>query len=141
MGAYLTPLVNQVVNSYSSPQSIRTLIEVKGVSLDLAWATPAGLIVNELVTNSLKHGFPKDAIACRADQKDPCTIGIRLAKENSSFVLTVFDNGVGMPAGFDPLTAKTLGLKLVNFLAKHQMKATINVNSTNGTEFTFRFKE
>ena len=141
MDAYLTPLVNQVVISYSSAQSIRTIIEAKGVALDLSRATPAGLIVNELVTNSLKHAFPKEAIACRADQKDPCTIRIRLTKENGSYQLSVYDNGIGMPAGFDPLTAKSLGLKLVNFLAKHQMRATIEVNTVKGTEFVFRFRE
>ncbi|RPI38988.1 MAG: PAS domain S-box protein [Methanoregulaceae archaeon] len=141
MDAYLTPLVDQVVNSYSSQQTIRILVEAKGVALDLARATPAGLIVNELVTNSLKHAFPKEAIACRADQKDPCTIRIRLTKENGSYQLSVYDNGIGMPAGFDPLTAKSLGLKLVNFLAKHQMRATIKINTEKGTEFVFRFRE
>ena len=140
MDAYLTPLVDQIVNSYASLQPIRTIVEAKGVSLDLARATPAGLIVNELVTNSFKHGFPKDVLACRADQKDPCTIGVRLTKNDETYVLSVWDNGVGMPVGFDPLTAKSLGLKLVNFLAKHQMRATIEVNIANGTEFVFRFK-
>jgi PAS domain S-box-containing protein len=140
MEAYLTPLVEQIVNSYTSPQPIRIIVEAKGVSLDLARATPAGLIVNELVTNSFKHGFPKDAIACRADQKDPCTIGVRLTKKEGTYVLSVWDNGVGMAAGFDPLTAKSLGLKLVNFLAKHQMRAKVEVKTVKGTEFVFRFK-
>jgi two-component system, sensor histidine kinase PdtaS len=90
------------------------------VALDLARATPAGRIVKELVTNSLKDAFPKDVIACQADLEDPCTIGIRMTEENGSYLLTVYDNGIGMAAGYDPLTAKTLGLKLVNFLAKHQ---------------------
>jgi len=141
MDMYLTPLIDQVVNSYSPPQYIRTLIEVKGVVLDLNRATTAGLIINELVTNSLKHAFPKEALAGQVDNGEPCTIVIRLVKEAGSYVLTVNDNGVGMPAGFDPLTAKTLGLKLVNFLAKHQMRAKVEVNSTKGTEFIFRFKD
>ena len=55
------------------------------------------------------------------------------------FDLMVFDNGVGFPAGFDPLTAKTLGLKLVTFLAKHQMQARIALSTEKGTEFTFSF--
>jgi two-component sensor histidine kinase len=116
------------------------LVEAKGVTLDLARATPAGLIVNELVTNSLKHAFPKD-VACRADQKNPCTIRIRMTKENGSYLFSASDNGVGMPAGYDPLIAKSLGLKLVNFLAKHQMRAKVEVNPENGTEFVIRFKE
>jgi two-component sensor histidine kinase len=51
------------------------------------------------------------------------------------------DNGVGLPPGFDPAKTQTLGLKLVNFLAKHQMRAKIEVNPDGGTEFIFRFRE
>ena len=141
MDAYLTPLIDQIVNSYSSPQSIRTIVEAKGVALDLARATPIGLIVNELVTNSLKHAFPHGGKECRAGQNDPCTIGVRLTKEDGSYLMSVYDNGVGLPAGFDPLTAKTLGLKLVTFLAKHQVRAKIEVKREKGTEFVLRFKE
>lgn len=140
LDVYLNNLVGQIVNSYTSPQSIRIVIEAQGISLDLARATPAGLIISELVTNSLKHAFPKEAIGWQADQKDPCTIGIRLVKENGSYLLHVFDNGIGMPSGIDPLTSKSLGLKLVTFLAKHQLRATIEVNTGKGTEFMFRFK-
>ena len=92
------------------------------------------------MTNSLKHAFPKEAIACRADRETPC-IGVRMFKENGRYQLNVFDNGIGLPAGFDPLTARSLGLKLVNFLAKHQMRAEVEVHSDNGTEFIFRFRE
>jgi len=140
MDVYLTTLVGQIVSSYHLSPSIRTVVEAKGVALDLARATPAGLIVNELVTNSLKHAFPKDTIANHTDQKDPCTVGIQLTKENGLYQLTVYDNGVGLPAGFDPLIAKSLGLKLVNFLAKHQLRAEIEVNTEKGMEFIFRFK-
>jgi two-component sensor histidine kinase len=46
-----------------------------------------------------------------------------------------------MPAGFDPLRAKSLGLKLVTFLARYQMRASVDVNTTKGTEFVLRFPE
>jgi two-component system, cell cycle response regulator len=141
MDVYLNTLVGQVVNSYTFPQSIRIIVEAQGISLDLARATPVGLIVNELVTNSLKHAFPKEAIGCRAEQKDPCTIGIRLTKANGSYLLNVYDNGVGMRNGIDPLSSKSLGLKLVTFLAKHQLRAKIEVNTGKGTEFNFRFNQ
>ena len=53
-------------------------------------------------------------------------------------VLTVADNGRGLPAGLDPQATKSLGLKLVNFLARHQLRAEIEVRNDTGTEFIFR---
>jgi two-component sensor histidine kinase len=53
----------------------------------------------------------------------------------------VRDNGIGLPDDFDIATTKTLGLKLVNFLAKHQLRASIEVHSYRGADFRFRFKD
>ena len=53
----------------------------------------------------------------------------------------VRDNGVGLPPSVDIKTTKSLGLKLVYFLARHQLQAEVDVDSTNGTKFTFRFKK
>jgi two-component sensor histidine kinase len=56
-------------------------------------------------------------------------------------MLIVRDNGIGLSPEIDLSKTKTLGLKLVNFLAKHQMHAKVEVNTTNGTEFVFRLQE
>ena len=141
MDVYLNTLAGQVVGSFSSAQTVRTIVDAKGITLDLARATPIGLIVNELLTNSLKYGFPLEETAARVDRKDPFTIGIRMTKEEGAFLLKVSDNGVGLPPGFDITSTKTLGLKLVNFLAKHQLRAETQITVTGGTEFVFRFKE
>jgi two-component sensor histidine kinase len=141
MEVYLSTLVDQVVNSYSSTQSIRTFVDAKGVTLDLSRATPIGLIINELVTNSLKYAFPQDTITYLADRKEFCTIGIRLTKEDGTYLMKISDNGVGLPKGLDIRTTKSLGLKLVNFLARHQLRAKLEIDTKNGTEFAFRFEE
>ena len=141
MGVYLATLLEQVVGSYSSARAVKTVVDAKGVKLDLARATPIGLIVNELVTNSLKYAFTKEAIASLKAGKEPCTIAIRLVKENGGYLMRVSDNGAGLPAGFDPNATQTLGLKLVNFLARHQLRAKVEVNTDKGTEFSFRFRE
>ncbi len=58
MDVYLSTLVGQIVNSYESAKSIKTVVDAEGITLDLSRATPGGLIINELMTNSLKYAFP-----------------------------------------------------------------------------------
>ncbi len=99
------------------------------------------MIINEIVTNSLKYAFPVGKALCRPGQDDPCAIRISLTKDAGMYTLRVSDNGIGLPKGLDIKTTQTLGLKLVNFLAKHQMKAKVDVTTEKGTVFTFRFKE
>ena len=141
MNVYLNTLVNQVVSSYSTGQTIRIVVEAKEVTLDLVRATPIGLIVNELVTNTLKYAFPNETTSVKADRSEPGTIGIKMSSEDGIYLLKVSDNGVGLPAGLDVQKTQTLGLKLVNFLAKHQLRSKIEINTDKGTEFVFRFKK
>jgi len=115
-------------------------VDAHGVMLDIPRATPAGLVINELITNSFKYAFP-DSFDVRAIRNAPPTIRIELTKNEGMYVLTVRDNGIGLPPDLAVATTQTLGLKLVNFLAKHQMRAEIVVNSNGGTEFVFRFAE
>ena len=105
--------------------------------LDLARATTAGLIINELVTNSFKYAFPA-SFNCMTVRGEPCTIRVSFVEENGTLLLTVADNGRGLPADLDPLAVKSLGLKLVSFLGRHQLRAEIAVRETKGTEFIFR---
>ena len=67
-------------------------------------------------------------------------IRVSLAQVEGKEVLTISDNGCGLPVGFDPLATKSLGLKLVNFLARHQLRAKIEVRTDNGTEFIFHIR-
>jgi two-component sensor histidine kinase/PAS domain-containing protein len=140
MGMYMNTLICQVAASYASGKHISILVEADGVMIDLARATPCGLIVNELVTNSFKYAFP-DSFDCLKERKEPCTIRISLKKEDGFYVLKAGDNGVGLPAGIDLMTTKSLGLKLVHFLARHQLRAKTEINRRNGSEFIFRFPE
>ena len=140
MDMYLNTLVGQIVTSYPSPKKIRAIVEAEGVTLDLDRAMPCGLIITELVTNTLKYAFPP-SFDCTLQRNAPCTLQVTMAKSDDTNLLTVHDNGVGLPAGFDLKKTKTLGLKLVGFLAKHQLKATIEVAPDNGTEFRFRFRD
>jgi two-component sensor histidine kinase len=140
MGVYLTNLLDQIAHSFTTTRSVKTVVNADGVMLDIPRATPAGLIINELITNSFKYAFP-ESFDVQAVRDGPPVITITLSKNDGSYILTVGDNGVGLPPGFDITKTQTLGLKLVNFLSWHQLRAKAEVRSTEGTEFVFRFKK
>jgi len=137
MEIYLTTLVSQVAGSYANQGDVLTVVDAKDVDLDLSRATTAGLIVNELVTNSFKYAFPP-GYDCMAVRGEPCTIRVSFVRDAGDLVLTVADNGCGLPAGMNPLATKSLGLKLVSFLARHQLRAKESVQADKCTAFIFR---
>ena len=140
MGVYLTTLTEQVTGTYLTEKDVRTIVRADDISLDLSRATPCGLIVNELITNSFKYAFP-ESFDTQASRHAPPTIIVALSKNDGTYDLTISDNGIGLPPGYDLTKTQSLGLKLVTFLARHQMRATITVSSEKGTEFLLRFKE
>ncbi len=138
MGMYLRTLLEQVTNSYSPSRDVHVIVNAGNVVLDLGRATPCGLIVNELVTNSFKYAFPP-GFDCAAVRGEPCTIRIDLTVEDSMYRLVIGDNGIGLPRGINLKDAKSLGLKLVNFLARHQLRASVFTDTGSGTSIEFRF--
>ncbi len=140
MEKYLTTLLNQVSNSYTTNTPVAMCIEAKGITLDIPRATPSGLIVNELVTNTFKYAFPA-SFDVQAIRHALPVITLRLVKDCGNYIMTYKDNGIGLPPDIDITKTRSLGLKLVNFLAKYQIQADVEVDCTTGTEFIFRFKE
>jgi PAS domain S-box-containing protein len=138
MDVYLTSLAERVAATFSGKGRIGVAVEATGVTLDIARATPCGLIINELITNSFKYAFP-ESFDPEKSRQEPCTVRIEMTKEDDLYQLKVSDNGVGLPPGIDPKATQTLGLKLVNFLARHQLRATVSVRRDLGTEYLIRF--
>jgi two-component sensor histidine kinase len=102
------------------------------VAFKIDTAIPCGLIINELVSNALKHAFLNQAKG---------TIYITLHfDEDNSYTLIVRDNGIGLPPNWESKTVNSLGLKLVEILA-NQLEGTLQVNSRCGTEFSLKFRE
>jgi two-component sensor histidine kinase len=105
-------------------------INANEVLLPLNLAIPCGLVVNELVTNALKHAFP---------HKREGNITIELLKQEESVMLAVSDNGIGVPSDFDMNKRTTLGLQLVSLLAD-QINAQLSIGRANPTRFALTFK-
>lgn len=133
---YFETLVFQLRASYDPYAQVRLSVIAVGVEMDLDHAIPCGLIINELVTNAFKYAFPR--CQPRFDQSE-CTITVTAAREGNDCLLTVCDNGVGFPAGFDWNKAESLGLKLVVLLGQYQLKGQLELDRTVGTVFRLRF--
>ncbi len=132
---YIQSLISHLRTSFGSP-AIKCDIQASGVEMPLDLAVPCGMIINELVINALKYAFPKKEPNPGSDGD---RIEVAMSHDNDTFVLSIADNGVGLPAGFDLNTAKSLGLALVRMLGQHQLGGRYEINQMNGTRFTLTF--
>ena len=131
MKTYLSELGRIIFQSYNLSGKVTLKIEAEGILIGVKQASPVGLIVNELITNSLKYAF--------LDGREG-EILLELKSNNENGVeLTVSDNGIGIPAGFDLKNADSLGLKLVKMLVENQLDGSVDMESNNGTKFTIKF--
>ncbi len=130
---YIHDLSSNLFHSYGvNSGNVNLKIDIDDVILNLDTATPCGLIVTELVSNSLKHAFPKG-------RKGELLIRL-ISDNNEKFILIVRDNGIGFPENIDFRKTNTLGMQLVTSLVS-QLKGTIELDRSNGTEFKITFKE
>ncbi|MBW4576675.1 MAG: PAS domain S-box protein [Aphanothece sp. CMT-3BRIN-NPC111] len=129
---YIQTLVQELSRSYgASRQAIAFKLTIEKVHLEVDIAIPCGLIINELVSNSLKYAF-KD---CQTGEID---ISLVQHSESHRFILTIGDNGVGLPQNLDFRKTQSLGLQLVCRLTK-QLGGSINLTHRQGTAFQIIF--
>ncbi|MGB8691897.1 MAG: PAS domain-containing protein [Steroidobacteraceae bacterium] len=128
---YIGSLARDIVQAASLPATGVSLeLAIAEVALPIDVAIPCGLILNELITNALKHAFP-----------DGRQGSVRISVERSDATrlrLTVADNGVGLPAGFDIARCRSMGLRLVDTLAR-QLNAQLEHEVRGGTSFQLTF--
>jgi PAS domain S-box-containing protein len=130
---YLRNLATHLFHSYQVEASrVQLRIEAEAVDLNINTAIPCGLIVNELVSNALKHGFPEG-------RSGHLQIDLHRV-EGEGYMLRVTDDGVGFPQGLDFRKTETLGMQIVNTLAS-QIDASVELDQENGTRFTIHFQE
>jgi len=131
IGNYLCDLTTQILKAYGADSSqVNLNVKSDNVSVGIDTAIPCGLIVNELVSNSLKHAF-------RVNQTG--NIEIKVYKEDNNIVLYMSDDGVGLPKNFNLEETESLGLQLVTTLVK-QLDGTIDIDSSrNGITLVMKF--
>ena len=128
--AYVSDLVHDLVSAYAPGKGIELRIDVDPISFDVDTAIPLGLIINELVSNAVKHGFPGEIGG---------TVGIGLSAEGSRLTLTVSDNGTGFPENLDFMNAPSMGMQLVVTLVE-QIDGDVELKRGKGTEFRIIFQ-
>ena len=126
-GEFFTTIAHKLVHAYDRGD-IHVKVECGELSLGMDELIPCGLIINELVTNSLKHAFPDGR---------PGAIAISLVENGPGLLLTVRDDGVGLPEGLVINKAESLGLILVNSLVQ-QLSGILEIDHSGGTAFLIR---
>lgn len=117
-------------SSCANPSHIQFCVDVVAVELDIDIAIPCGLMINELVSNAIKYAFQDER---------PGTIAIRFSQHSDQdYILTVQDNGQGIPTEVDIYHTDSLGLQVVCALTE-QLEGTLALNRENGTTFQIVF--
>lgn len=128
---FIRAMALAVSSSGFSGHDVTMSIQAEELLIEINQAIPFGLIVNELITNSLKHAF---AVPRNTDR-----ITIVLKKNDEEVELGISDNGSGLPDDFNPDKTDTLGLKLVFGLVQ-QIHGTIDIKNDGGTAFNIKFR-
>lgn len=132
LGEYLKTLVTELVNSITmTDRRVVVTYDLCSVDMNIETVTPCGLIVNELVSNALEHAFPGDRGG---------TIYLGLVQTGGEFILTVRDDGVGLPPGMDYQRTESMGWQLICLLAE-QLEANLTVCQEGGTTVRLAFSE
>jgi PAS domain S-box-containing protein len=131
---YLENLADEVTSSIATVRDIRTEIKVGDIRFNLDTVVTLGLIVNELMVNSMKYAFPGRGTGL---------IRVCLRHEEGSCILTYMDDGIGMPPGFSIDTCNSLGMRLVRVLSR-QLLGSVTIGSDDagpGARFTIIFPD
>jgi PAS domain S-box-containing protein len=130
-GEYIQETARQLFRSYNtSPESISLFINADNIMLSIDNAIPCGLIINELVSNALKHAMPSGRKG---------EIRVEMRRDENGVRIIFADNGVGFPEGIDFRNTETLGLQLVNMLVA-QLDGTIEMDGNGGTRYVITLR-
>ncbi len=129
-GDYVRKLASDLIDSYRlEPDAVTLALDIGDVYFDVNVGIPCGLIINELLTNALKHAFPDGHKG---------EVRVRMRPEDGRVVLAVADNGIGFPENIDFRSTESLGFQLVTALVD-QLGGTIELTRDKGTTFVISF--
>jgi two-component system CheB/CheR fusion protein len=127
--AYLQTLTRDVLAVYSTRDRVRVEVEAEPALLEITQAVPCGLIVNELLTNALKHAFPGERGG---------SIRVAFQALDKDYAVEVRDNGIGLPEDANPQNARSLGFQLLSLLVQ-QLNGRLAIDRSSGSRFTVTF--
>lgn len=132
--SYLEKLATNLLHSHAgSLRNVRLCLESESIPISIDSALPCGLIINEIVSNSLKHAFP--------DSREG-EIRIRTSRAHDGGIeIMIGDNGIGVSDGFDIRESSSLGLKLITNLAEQQLRGKLKITSQQGLTYSLVFNE
>ena len=128
---YLDQLARSVISLFPNGAGVELITDIEDISLDAGRLSPLGMIVNELVTNSMKYAFSGHAVP---------RLSIQVHRRDGSITVIVQDNGSGLPESFDIRTSRGFGLTMVTNLTE-QLNGTIQIENSTGSRFVLSFPE
>lgn len=128
-GKYLQELITDIFNSYDISGEVHLKVDIENVTLGIDSAIPCSLILNELISNSLKYAFTHSKNG---------VLRVELHQNEKQLSLIVSDSGIGLPENIDFYSTKSLGLRLVRILT-NQLKGTVELKRDAGTTFVITF--
>ena len=130
MKDYFTNLSNYIIDTFDAQNRISVDCDMQKLELDVDMAVPIGLIVNELLTNSMKYAFPNG---------EKGSVTIRLAEKNEHLLLEVNDNGIGKPLSTGNNEGTGFGTQLISLLTR-QLEGKMSLEVKDGTSVSFEFQ-
>jgi two-component sensor histidine kinase len=130
MSAYIQELVGYLKHSFDAGQRILFKLNTEEIELKLSHSLPLGLILNEAITNSIKYAFP-------ANGNGTITVSLKhLAYQQ--YLVSIADNGIGLPADFDLEKSSSMGMSLMAGLSE-DIYGSFSIKNNNGTEINILF--
>ena len=127
---YIESLTSSLFKTYSTSSKVALDLQIQDIALGIDMAIPCGLLLNELISNSLKHAFPND-------RKGRIKI-LFIERDKNFYKLEFSDNGVGIPQDLDLKEAQTFGFRLINVLVE-QLNGELTIQKEKGTTFIITF--